>query len=389
MNALLSQVAGDDRARGIVGFFRSIDWILVFAILPILAVGLITMNSFAGDNTFFTKQLVWIALSFIIFFSLSTVDFRFLRRTSVIVTIFVVSVLLLLATHIFGSTIQGAERWISFGFFAFQPSDVVKVSLILILAKYFSRRHVEIAHFKHILISGAYALVFFVLIFLQPDLGSALIVFFVWLGMVLVSGISKKHLFSVFGIGAVVFLVLWSSVFHEYQKARIMTFIHPLADIQGAGYNAYQSTVAVGSGQILGKGVGYGTQSKLQFLPEYETDFIFASFAEEWGFIGVIILFILFGIIFYRIIVNASMGASNFEVLFGAGLAILFITHFIVHIGMNIGLLPVTGTTLPFMSYGGSHLITEFVGLGILMGMRRYARPVVHRASLHNEIVGV
>lgn len=383
MSALFTAAKQDTHTHGIVGFFRSLDWVLILALLPIIGAGLITMNSFAGDNIFFTRQIVWVSLALTIFFILSAIDFRFLRRTGVIVTVFVISVVLLFATHIFGSTIQGAERWISFGFFAFQPSDVVKLALILILAKYFSRRHVEIAHMRHIVVSGLYALVFFVLIFLQPDLGSALIIFFIWLGMVFVSGISKRHLFIVFGLGLITFLVLWFSVFHEYQKARIMTFIHPLADIQGAGYNAYQSTVAVGSGQVLGKGVGYGTQSKLQFLPEYETDFIFASFAEEWGFIGVVILFILFGIVFYRIVANATQGASNFEVLFGAGLAILFIIHFIVHIGMNIGLLPVTGTTLPFMSYGGSHLITEFVGLGMLMGMRRYARPTqrIHRRS--------
>ena len=132
--------------------------------------------------------------------------------------------------------------------------------------------------------------------------------------------------------------------------------------------------IAVGSGQLVGKGIGFGTQSRLRFLPEYQTEFIFASFAEEWGFVGVIILISLFGIVIWRIIYNAIHGASNFEILFGAGVAVWFVSHFAIHLGMNVGLLPVTGITLPFVSYGGSHLLTEFAALGILMGMRRYSR---------------
>ena len=165
-----------------------------------------------------------------------------------------------------------------------------------------------------------------------------------------------------------------------------MTFLNPYTDIQGAGYNAYQSMVAVGSGQIVGKGIGYGTQSKLQFLPEYETDFIFAAFAEEWGFIGVTLLLLLYGIVIWRILQNARYGLSNFEILFGVGVAIMFISHITIHIGMNIGLLPVTGTTIPFMSYGGSHIITEYAALGILMGMNRYRRTV-SREEAGREIV--
>ena len=160
-----------------------------------------------------------------------------------------------------------------------------------------------------------------------------------------------------------------------------------LANIQGAGYNAYQSTVAVGSGQLFGKGIGYGTQSKLRFLPEYQTDFIFAAFAEEWGFFGILIVFALFGIIFWRIIVAASRGASNFETLFAFGVLFYFAAHFILHVGINLGLLPVTGTTIPFMSYGGSHLIAEFLALGMLSGMNSYSRAT-HPDSMNREFEG-
>jgi len=231
-----------------------------------------------------------------------------------------------------------------------------------------------IGDFRHIIISGIYAFSIFGLVFIQPDFGTAIILFFIWFGMILVAGIKVRHLAVVFLFGAVIFGGMWQFAFQDYQKERIMTFLDPLADIQGAGYNAYQSTVAVGSGQLYGKGIGYGTQSKLLFLPEYETDFIFAAFAEEWGMLGVVFLFSCFGVVIWRLLYHAVNGASNFEILFAAGVAILFISHFFVHIGMNIGLLPVTGTTVPFLSYGGSHLITEFVAVGMVLSMSRYSR---------------
>jgi len=366
---------------------QRIDWILFLATLPLLAAGLVTMNSFVGESMFFEKQLIWIAVSIAIFFGMSFVDFRFLRRTSVLMSLFAASCVLLLSLFALGKVVKGAQSWFDFGAFSFQPSDPIKLVLILILAKYFSRRHIEIANIRHIIVSGLYAFVIFILVLIQPDFGSAIIIFSVWFGMVLISGISKKHLLAVFLVGTVAFAGLWNYGFQEYQKARIKTFLNPLTDIRGTGYNAYQSTIAVGSGQMWGKGIGYGTQSKLKFLPEYQTDFIFAAYAEEWGFFGVILLFMLFAVVIWRILLNAIHGATNFEILFGAGLAVLFMVHFAVNVGMNIGLLPVTGTTIPFMSYGGTHLLTEFMGLGILMGMRRY-RQSVHKDSMKNEFLG-
>lgn len=373
---------------------RNIDWILFASVFLVCLAGLFTMNSFSSIGTtatssrFFERQSIWLLISVIVFFISSQIDWGFLKNTKIIVILFALSVGLLSLLFVLGSVSKGAQSWFNFGAFSFQPTDPVKLVVILILAKYFSRRHIEIANIRHILVSGFYVFVIFLLVFLQPDFGSAIIIFFVWLGMVLVSGISKKHLFAVFMIGLLAFGGLWFFVFRPYQKDRIKTFIHPLTDIRGSGYNAYQSMVAVGSGQIFGKGIGYGTQSKLQFLPEYETDFIFAAFAEEWGFFGVLLLFALYGIIFWRMLLISSRGGTNFEILFGAGLTILFLVHIIIHVGMNIGLLPVTGNTLPFMSYGGSHLLAEFFGLGILMGMRRSSRAV-HRDLASNEMVGV
>lgn len=370
---------------------KRIDWVLVFFIIPIVSAGLVTMKSFApeeGAGNFFNKQIIWVIISFAVFFIFSFIDFRFLKRTDVLVFIFLSVSFLLLILLGLGRVSRGAQSWFSFGSFSFQPADIMKLVLVLILAKYFSRRHVEIRNIKHIFISGFYALIPFGLVLLQPDFGSAMIIFFIWLGMVLVSGISKIHLLTVFLSGVLVFALAWLFMFAPYQKARILNFLNPLADIHGSGYNAFQSTIAVGSGEIMGKGLGFGTQSRLQFLPEYQTDFVFAAFSEEWGFIGSILILILFGLVIWKVLNYASLGASNFEILFGMGVAILFMSHILVNIGMNLGLLPVTGIPLPFMSYGGSHLITEFAGLGILMSMRKYSRSV-HRDDIKNEFLGV
>ncbi|MEX2010498.1 MAG: FtsW/RodA/SpoVE family cell cycle protein [Parcubacteria group bacterium] len=346
--------------------------IFVPAFLLSLA-GLVTINSFSGEHYLFTRQVIWLTISLIVFFGATAVDWRFLRVSKVLISVYMLMVGVLALLFVVGNVSHGAQSWFDFGAFSFQPSDLAKFAIILVLAKYFSRRHIEIANVKHILISGAYAIVIFVLVFLQPDFGGAVTILGIWAGMVLVSGISKKHILGVLTLGTVVTVILWSFVFAPYQKARIVSFIHPLADIHGAGYNAYQSTIAVGSGQILGKGIGYGTQSKLLFLPEYETDFIFAAFAEEWGLIGSTLLIIIFVVLLYRIIDNAKLAPTNFEAFVGLGVASLFTVHLVIHAGMNMGVLPVTGIVFPFMSYGGSHLVTEWLALGILCGMKRFS----------------
>ncbi len=371
-----------------LNFLNKFDWVLFLSTIPLLVAGLITMYSFSEGSVFFIKQIQWIVIAVSLFFLLVFIDLRFLRRTYVLVGIFVLMLLLLAILLITGQVFQGARSWFDLGIVSFQPSEIMKIVLILVLAKYFSRRHVEIANIKHIFISGIYALVPFLLIFFQPDFGTAVIIFLIWFGMVFASGISKKHLLIIFTLSALSSGILWGFVFEDYQKNRVLSFLDPYADIQGAGYNAHQSKIAVGSGELFGKGVGFGTQSRLEFLPEYHTDFIFAAFAEEWGFVGVLIIFLLFGIIFWRILANSITGASNFEALFGIGLAILFMSHFFIHIGTNIGLLPVTGTTIPFMSYGGSHMLTVFLGLGILMNMRGYSRRI-HREDVKNEFIGI
>lgn len=370
----------------IAKIYNRTDWTLLLSASAITLLGILSMYSFGGDNQFAPRQTLWLLIGIVMFFGASLVDWRFLRRTVSVVSIYVFAVLLLLLLFIVGSTFQGAQSWFNLGAFAVQPSDPAKLALIIVLAKYFSRRHIEIARIRHILVSGLYMFVIFLLLFLQPDFGSAIIVLGLWAGVILLAGIPFRHLALLVAIGATAFSGLWFFAFADYQKDRIVSFIHPLADIQGVGYNAFQSTVAVGSGGIFGKGLGYGTQSRLQFLPEHETDFIFAAFTEEWGLGGALLLLFLFGVLLYRLVSNARQGATNFETLFALGVAMLIVVHGTIHIGMNIGLLPVTGTTLPFMSYGGSHLITEFLMLGMVNAMRRYGR-LVHEDTRH-EVVG-
>ena len=315
-------------------------------------------------------KLQRIMASFLVMFFLANINLSFLRQSNMVLGSYIFGLMLLIGLIFFGSTINGSTSWYSFGFFSFQPSDFVKLLLILILAKYLARRHVEIKAMKHVVITAIYFLIPFLLIFVQPDFGSAAILLAIWVGVIFISGISKKHVITLGLIASIIGVGLWFGVLQDYQKARITSFLNPLADIQGAGYNAYQSTIAVGSGQFWGKGVGYGTQSRLSFLPEYETDFIFAAVSEEWGFVGSMLVLVLLMLVIIRILVISSRMNSNFELLFGVGVAIYFFAHIVINIGMNIGLLPVTGVTLPFLSYGGSHLIVEFAALGILMSFK-------------------
>ncbi len=375
----------------LASFTRSVNWLMLASAGLLVMAGLVTMNSFlpaqvaGAPNVFFQQQLVWFLISIAVFFGASLVDWRFLRTTPVVVTIFIASVVSLALLFGLGTITMGALSRFNLGVFFIQPSDPAKLALVIILAKYFSRRHVEIAHIRHIFVSGVYAFIFFILLFIQPDFGGAIVVFALWLGMTLVSGLSKKHLALIFLTGAVAFGALWGFVFQDYQKDRIRTFVSPLTDIHGAGYNAYQSMVTVGAGQVLGRGIGFGTQSRLKFLPEYETDFIFAAFAEEWGFVGVLILTLCFVVLFGCILREARRGATNFETLFAVGVALMLAVPSIIHVGMNVGVLPVTGTVLPFVSYGGSHLVIEFLALGMLSGMRRYHRAA-HREELGGEV---
>jgi rod shape determining protein RodA len=357
-------------------------WPLYAIALVLSLIGVITMNTFGEGPSLAGRQLIWIGISTVAFFVCASLDMRFIRRTPVIIAGYIAVAILLAALLVFAHATLGAKSWFNFGIFSFQPADPAKIVLIALMAKYFSRRHMEIGYFWHVIVSAAYAGTLILLILVEPDLGMATIFSAIWLGMVLVSGIPKRHLLIVFAFAAVAAAGLWFGGLHAYQRARIMAFVNPAADIHGSGYNAYQAVVAAGSGQIWGKGIGYGTQSKLRFLPEYETDFIFAAFAEEWGFVGVLLVLALYGLLLFQLLLIARRMPANFDALFTMGVAILFLAHITVHAGINLGLLPVTGTTIPFMSSGGSHILIEFAALGVITSLAQHARSVPREDAL-------
>ena len=364
-----------------------LDWTLLIPALTLSLVGILTMSTFGQGSSLAPRQFLWLSIAVLIYLGVSTFDMRFIRQTPMVMAFYMIAFILLSLLLLFAHPVMGARAWFSFGSISFQPADLAKFALIALLAKYLSRRHVEIGDFRHILVSGAYALTLTLLILIEPDMGNAIIFGTLWLGMMLVSGISKKHLAVIGIIGLVIVSLFWFEGLKPYQRARIVSFVNPAADIHGAGYNAYQAKIAVGSGELFGKGIGYGTQSKLRFLPQYQTDFIFAAFAEEWGFAGVMLLLSMYALLFARLVQIARAAATNFDAFFTLGVLMLLAAHVVLHVSINLGLLPVTGTTIPFMSSGGSHLVLEFAALGIVTSLARHGRGATRDVGA-NEYLG-
>jgi rod shape determining protein RodA len=241
--------------------------------------------------------------------------------------------------------------------------------MIVILAKYLSEAKNYLNDFKKIIISGIYISLPTILIIFQPDFGSALVILFIWIAMIFITGTKMKYMAMIFVFGLILFVGSWFYVFEDYQKDRIATFINPQSDLLGSGYNVNQSIIAVGSGNVWGKGLGHGSQSQLNFLPEKHTDFIFAVVAEEMGFIGVFLMLGLFAIVFYRLFKIAVETQDNFGKLLILGVAFTLIFHITINIGMNVGIMPVTGIPLPFISYGGSSLISFLIMIGVVQSV--------------------
>lgn len=369
-------------------FIREIDWLLFIPITILMTFGLLTMSSLNANDVIFSRQIILISLALIGFLFFSTLDYRALKNSYILIALYGFLLFLLALIFIFGYVSKGGNRWFNLGSFFIGPSEPMKLVLILILAKFFSKRHIAIANIKNVIYSLIYVAIPAVLVMLQPDLSTAIVLGMIWFGMLIVSGLTRKHIFWFLGIAIVSALLLWFFVLVPYQQSRIVNFINPTHDLRGTGWNAYQSIIAVGSGGFLGKGVGYGTQSRLGFLPEHETDFIFASFLEEWGMVGGVITFILYGLIIFNLSKKATRGNTNFETLFILGVAIWLTVQTTFNIAMNIGVFPVTGIPLPFMSHGGSHLLTECVALGMCVGMSRYGR-VAHQSRYNQEFLGL
>lgn len=353
--------------------FKNYDWFLLGATLFLCAIGLAVLFSTTFDPGFKSeavKQLTFIPIGLTALIVLSRLDYRIFKNYTGILYIIVVLLLTFLwLAKIFGigggKEALGAVRWINIGFFQFQPSLLSQLLMAIILGKYFSDNYEELQHFKAVLRSGIYVGIPVLLVALQPDLGSALVFVFMWLSMLFVSNAKKIYLVFIGAAGAASLPVMWTFL-HEYQKHRILTFINPAADPQGTGWNVNQAMIAIGSGQLWGRGLGHGSQSQLNFIPEKHTDFVFASLAEEMGFLGVSVLLGLFLIFFYRGIRIAVLARDFFGTYLAVGILSIFFVHVFVNIGMNMGIMPVTGIPLPFISYGGTPILVDLAAIGIL-----------------------
>jgi len=351
--------------------FFGFDFIFFFTVLLLIGFGVVTLGSIFlyGDNVnsvIFTRHIVYAVLAICGFTLFGLIDYNVLRAYSTFFYFFSVGILLI--TLFFGTTLRGTSGWIDFGFASFQPVEIVKVFMIIFLAHFISKKRGELGEMTTIIVSFLLTAVIGFLILLQPDFGSALVVFGIWFGMIFVSGIKKRYLLFFVVIGSVFAVIAWS-LFAPYQRARIVNFLHPELDPQGTGYNVLQSIIAVGNGGMVGQGFGYGTQSQLNFLPEKHTDFIFATIAESIGFLGILILFGLFAVLFIRFYFIAKNSRDAFGYFLVVGVMVLFFIHFTVNIGMNIGVMPVTGIPLPLISYGGSSLISVMIVCGIVMSV--------------------
>jgi rod shape determining protein RodA len=356
-----------------VSIFRKIDWSLFVAIILLSAFGLAAIYSVAlgqGLNEFlnFKKQLIWLLIGVTAMFFFANFDYHHLQRVGWLGYLFSIILLVLVLTPL-GSTIRGTRGWFDFGYTSFQPVELAKIFLIVVLADVYSRYSRTINKFGQMFLIGIVALIPFVLAAVQPDFGSAMVLFFTWLVSFFLVTRNKWHIIFVLGSIVLLFVMAWFFVFADYQKDRIRTFIDPSLDPLGSGYNVRQSIIAVGAGRFSGRGLGFGSQSQLKFIPESQTDFIFSVLAEELGFIGVMLVVGLFSFLFYRFYKIALLSPDDFGMFLSVLVAILIFIHVFINIGMGIGLLPVTGISLPFVSYGGSFLVVMFSLTGIIMNV--------------------
>lgn len=314
--------------------------------------------------SFFWKQLVFAVVGIVLALAMSFIDYRALRVWTP--WLYLAAIAALILVLFIGVAFHGTKGWIPFFGFQIQPVEFVKLAMVIVLAKYWVGKVYEVGKFKHLVGSGIMSLIPFGLVMLQPDLGSALIIFGLWFGLILLTGISLRRFILLVLAGAVVAAGAWVFLFKDYQKDRLLTFINPKRDILGAGYQVRQSIIACGAGEIFGRGLGLGTQSQLRFLPETRTDFAFAVVAEELGFIGSIVLLGLFAVFFWRLYYLAKRGGDDFSIFLVVGFFITFFLQTFINIGMNIGVAPIVGLPLPYVSYGGSSLVASLIVLGVL-----------------------
>jgi rod shape determining protein RodA len=352
--------------------FFSIDYVLVLSILILGIVSMFAMYSTdGGEFKYHTKShIIRFSIFFVMFFLLSFIQIRFWHGVSYL--IYLSFLILLIGVKYFGLTSSGSQRWLNFYFMNVQPSELMKIGLILFLAKYYHRVSIEnINKIKFLFLPIIVLIAPVLLVIMQPDLGTALLIAAGGLIVAWLAGVRAKFFFY----SIILFILLLPvaiSFLKPYQKSRLLTFLNPEKDPLGAGYQIIQSKIAIGSGGLFGKGFLNGSQSYLDYLPEKHTDFIFTLFSEEFGFFGSIFILLLYSLIIYRIIKAGNITRSNFGKLYCYSFGSAFFVYVVVNMCMVLGLLPIVGSPLPIMSYGGSSMMAIMFGLGVVMSCRVY-----------------
>ncbi len=355
---------------------------IIVLIFCLLFIGLVCLYSSCHQkgafikSDIFAKQLLWVGVGLCCMFLASRIDYH--RFSIVIIPLYLFAFCSLIFVLFMGRAIMGAQRWISFGEISYQPSELGKFALILLLAKYYSLRantRVGVISFKtgilqSLVIPLFITMVLTALVLVQPDLGTAIVYLFVFMSVAFIAEVPLRYLLSLIGTGMVMMPVFWHFL-RDYQKSRLLVFLNPNVDPLGAGYTVIQSRIAIGSGRFFGRGWMAGTQSQLNFLAERHTDFIFSVIGEEWGFFGSAMLVILYAMLIFMILRVSEMAKDSFGRLICVGVAALLFFHSFINIAMNAGLSPVVGLPLPFISYGGSSLVINLVGIGIVLNIAR------------------
>jgi rod shape determining protein RodA len=354
-------------------YLKNFDWIIFSAVILLAAFGLMEVYSVAlglgsHDLINFYKQLFFVILGILLMFVFAFIDYHFIKSLNRY--LYWLGALILIIVLLFGQTVNGTKGWFNIFGFGIQPVEFIKIILIVFLASYFSNLATKVKTLKHFLISISGTLILAFLIILQPDFGSSLVILAIWLIMVAMAGFSKKYFVVIGLLGILMAGGAWFT-FKDYQKQRITTFLNPGQEScsKDECYNSFQAIIAVGSGGLMGKGVGFGSQSQLKFLPEAQTDFIFSVIAEEMGFLGIILVVAFFAILYFRSFSVLKKVNNDFGIYYILGFCGLVFTHMFVNIGMNMGLLPIVGLPLPFISYGGSSTLSLFMAVGIMQNI--------------------
>ncbi|MDP1688885.1 MAG: FtsW/RodA/SpoVE family cell cycle protein [bacterium] len=341
---------------------------LFISVSIMIGLSLLVLSSISRD--FFLLQLAWLVVGVVIFFGFRYLDLRpFINYSWAIYGIYAFSIALLIVTYFVAPFTRGQRAWLIFGPFRFQPSEFAKVALVFLLAYFFATSHIRIARMRTIFISGVLTMIPMGLVMLQPDLGSGIVFGLLWLSFLLLSGLPLRYLMSFLIFAIVLGIFGWYNLLAPYQKDRIIALVNPDRDLLGVNWNVNQSKIAIGSAGFWGKGYGQGTQSQLGFLPEAHSDFIFAALIEEWGLIVGIIYLLDFTYFIFITLKIGVQSSTNFERFVVLGAATIFCVHFAINIGSAIGLLPVIGLPLAFMSYGGSNLVSSFFLFGMIYGI--------------------